>query len=83
MFRFRRTLCILDGPAAWREREVRYDGTTMTDFVHADGTWGIYDKRDGVMYAIRLRETGVFVAGKEGIMFGVTETLRERYDGVL
>ena len=81
--RFFKTLCILDGPSLWRERAVRYHGSTMDDVRTPDGAWVIYDRARGYIDSIKLMETGLFVVGSGGIMFGATEIDRRRYDGIL
>lgn len=77
------TLFPLDGPRAYRPREVIRRGSTMDDMKMEDGTYVFYDRSRGYVDVVGVKKTGVFVGSESGLMFAATECWREKYDGVL
>lgn len=74
------TLCPIDGPEAFNPRRARVGGSTM-DTVKISDTYLFYSDRGKSV--IRWQELGTFVATTRSVMFAVSETSREPYDGVL
>ena len=76
-------LYLLDGPAQHEVVQVRREATTMATFRYEGGDWGVYDHTLGFIDAVRLHETGLFVASTTEVMRGAVEAHRARFDGVL
>jgi hypothetical protein len=78
------TLCPLNGPRAFEPREVRVDGSTMAD-VRIEDKWILYDRSAiiGSVDVVKWADNPVFVATEREVMYGVTETHRENWKGVI
>lgn len=81
--RLLRELVLMDGPRKFMRKRVRETGSTMDDVRLDNGTWVVYDRVGRDMYVVGVKETGMFVAGSDGISFGAHEVFREKYEGVL
>lgn len=78
------TLCPIDGPRAFQPRKVNVSGSTMAN-VKIGPNWHLYDRgaKPGKVDVVTWTDEPVFVASTSDVMFGVRETMRRNYEGVL